>query len=404
MLAEVKEHLARHKLTDEVINRETNRESDASSSKATYKLRKRIKKPFPKHNIIRNNTNLKSSRQNPFVARNLKNVHVPKPSLTKLLTGGARDSDEVFSEENASTRNKVKDNVFLENIKNGTDSDSDSDGPITDDSDENENEADSAPDHVREGGNEEKPDLDTKGKHVNKEGQEKAVTPDEDSDNDVDDKEEDNDAEEEDGTKPGHESVDEQQPLDSLKELREQDKPEKISPYQISNQMSQELMHIDGGDGDHTAATIDRERHLEALDKLMAYSAQLRQEMLQRFRLGYGKKFVQNTAVLPQFYVPQPMNVLAIPEAPRRVPLLLAPTASIYRPANVNPPRAAYFLPQSNNQGYSVNVDGLHGVFSKSPGYVVRFHSPDSEVTVVKKEKVANPMTATPLLQMETER
>lgn len=404
MLAEVKEHLARHKLTDKVIIRETNWESDASISKPTYKLRKRIKKPFPKHNIITNNTNLKSSRQSPFVARNLKNDHVSKASLAKLLTGGARDSDEVFSEENASTRDKVKDNVFLENIKNGTDSDSDSDGPIRDDSDENENEADSTPDHVREDGNEGKPDLDTKGTHVNKEGQEKTMSSDDDSDNDVDYEEEDNDAEEEDETKPGHESVDEQQPLDSLKELREQDKTQKISPYEISNQMSHELMHIYGGNGDHTAATIDRERHLEALDKLMAYSAQLRQEMLQRFRLGYGKKFVQNAAVLPQFYVPQSMNVLAIPEAPRRVPLLLAPTAAIYRPAYVNPPRTANFLPQSNNPGYSVNVDGLHGVFSKSPGYVVRFHSPNSEITVVKKEKVANPMTATPLLRMETER
>jgi len=42
----------------------------------------------------------------------------------------------------------------------------------------------------------------------------------------------------------------------------------------------------------------------------------------------------------------------------------------------------------------------LHGVFSKAPGYVVKFHSPNSEVTVVKKERVINPMKTTHILQI----
>ena len=411
MLTEIKEHLVRHKLKDKLITRKVNKKSHALLSKA-YGLENKLKKPVRKNSFTGNNT-LQFSGPSPLVSQSFKNDHVPKASLVKLLSGVTResieDSDEVFSEENASTRDKVKSNVLLENIRNGTDSDSDSVGPITDDSDENENEGDSAPGHEREvdrvSDDEEKPDEDTESILAYKDQHETTVSPEDDINKDVDDEDEYMNAEDEDGTKPGHGPEEEGQPLhslDSLKKLRE-GKNHKISPYQISDQMSQQMLRIYGDNRDQTAARLDRERHLEALNKLMAFSAQIKQETLQRLRLGYRNAFVQNAALRPQFYIQQPLGVVGVPEVPRKAPLLLDPTAAIYRPAYVAPSRTASLLPQSSNQGYSINVDGLHGVFSKTPGYVVRFHSPDSEVTVVKKEKVVNPMTATGVLQIEAD-
>ncbi len=412
MLSEIKEHLVRHKLKDRLINRKTSKKSYALLSK-TYKLRNRLKKPIRKHSFTRNNT-LQFSRPSPFVTRTFRNERVPKASLIKLVSGRTRDSgedsDEVFNEENASIRDKIKNNVVLENLKNETDSDSDSGEPITEDSDENENEGDSAPGHARGedrvADDDEKPAEDTESKLAHQDKQETALAPEENDNKDNDDEDEDKNGEDEedDESKP---IQDEEQPLhssESLKKLGE-GKNHKISPYEISDQMSQEMMSIYGANRDQTAAMLDRERHLEALNNLRAFTAQMKQDMLQRLRLGYRNTFAQNAAVLPQFYIPQPLGVMgSIPEVPRRTPLLLAPTAAIYRPAAyVDPPRSTSLLPQSSDRGYSINVDGLHGVFSKTPGYVVRFHSPDSEVTVVKKENVVNPMATAGELQIEAE-
>lgn len=403
MLSEVKEHLARHKLKEKPITKETSKEKQAFISK-TDKLKNKFKKPTTKDNFTRKKlptkVTLQLPTQSPLVTRNFRIDRVPQATLVKLPIGGPRDSDEVVDDENAFSRDKLKDKMLLENMTTGTDSDSDSDEPITDDSDENENEGESDPGHVREGGDrvsddEEKHDEDTGGKQVHKEEHETPVSPEDDSDNDVDDEDEDKNAEEEDGRKPGHSSEDEEQPLHSLKKLAE-DKNHKISPYEISDVMSQELMRIYGGNEDQTAAMIDQERHLEALNRLKALSTQIKQKMLQRLQLSYANPFGQNAALLPQFYIPQ---TLGIPRVPVKTPLLLSPTASIYRPSYVGPSRSTNLLSQSSNQGYSINVDGLHGVFSKAPGYVVRFHSPDSEVTVVKKARVINPMTTTRVLQ-----
>lgn len=409
MLSEIKEHLVRHKLKDKLFTSKTNKKSHTLLSKA-YKLRNR-QKPIRKHSFTRNNT-LQFTRPSPFVTRTFRNDRVPKASLIKLVSSRTRDSgedsDEVFSEENASIRDKIKENVRLENITNGTESDSDSDEPITEDSDENENEGDSAPGHAHEvdrvADDEKKPDEDTEGKLAHQDKQETTLAPEDDINKDVEDEDEVSNTDEEDESKP---SQDEDQPLHSSESSKKLGlgKNHKISPYEISDQMSQEMMRIYGANRDQTAAMIDRERHLEALNNLRAFTAQMKQEMLQRLRLGYRNTFAQNTALLPQFYVPQPLSVMgSIPEVPRRTPLILAPTAAIYHPATyVDPPRSTSLLPQSSDRGYSINVDGLHGVFSKTPGYVVRFHSPDSEVTVVKKENVVNPMTTTRELQIEAE-
>ena len=413
LLREVKEHLARHRLKEKLFIKETSKEKQAFISK-TDKLKNKFKGPTTKDSFTRKKlpaqVTLQSPRQSLLVSRHLKVERVRQAPLVKLPIGGLRDSDEVDDDENAFTRDKLKDKMLL-GIRT-TKADPDSDEPITDDSDEHENEEDSAPGHERKGGDrvsddeerhdedkhdEDKHDKDTGGQRVHKEGLDIPLQPNDDNDNDVDDEDEDKNAEDEDGRKPGHSSEDEEQPLHSLKKLAD-GKSHKVTPYEISDVMSQELTRLYGGNEDQTAAMIDQERHLEALNRLRAFSAGLRQKMLQRLRLSYPNTFGQNAALFSQFYVPQ---ALVIPRVPVKTALFVSPTTSIYRPSFMAPSRNTNLLSQSSNQGYSINVDGLHGFFSKAPGYVVKFHSPNSEVTVVKKERVINPMTKTHVLQID---
>ena len=451
LLRDAKQHFARQKPKDKLISRETGKGNHAFISN-TYKLLNKLTRPNRKH-IFASKITSWFSKQSPLVERNqLTNVPVPKTSLVKHPTGGPRDSFIVVSEENGSTRNNnTKDDALLENLmenENDSDShepitndsdeheneddstpghvrgevvrtstdndnehepitnDSDSHEPITNDSDEHENEDDSTPKHVHEGvdrastDNEKRPEEDTEDKHMqgkDEDEHETAVSMEDDDDNDVDDEDEDKDSEEKDEKKPSHEHEDNEQQGHS-KNMRQDNN---ITPYEISNQMNHDMMRIYGGTLDQTAAMMDRVRHLQAVNKLRAFNAQIRQEMLQRLRLSDGNTFGQTAAFLPQFYIPQPLR--SIPRVPLKAPLLLGPTSSIYRqPAYVDPPRSTSPLAaESSNRGYSINVDGLHGVFSKSPGYVVRFHSPNSEVTVVKKEQVIDPMTTTHVLQIE---
>jgi len=383
LLNEVKEHLARHRLREKLFTNWQNSKTD--------KLKKKFKEPTTKDGVTRTKllakVTLQTPTQSPLVTRHFRIQRVRQATLVDLPIGEPEDSDEVVDDEDAVTRDKLKDKMLLENMT--TEPNSDSDEPITDDSDENENEGDSAPGHVREGG-----DRVSDDEQVHKEEHETPVPPEDDSDNDDD---EGKNAEEENGRKPSHSSEDGEQHLSSSKKLAEGTN-HKITPYEISDAMSQELMRMYGGNEDQTSAIIDRERHLEALHRLRVFSARLRQNMLQRMRLSYPNTSGRNAALLPQFYIPQ---ILSIPRIPVKTSLFLSPTASIYRPSYMGPSRGTKLLSQPRNQGYSINVDGLHGVFSKSPGFVVRFHSPNSEVTVVKKERVVNPMTTTHTLQID---
>ena len=406
LLSEVRENLARHRLQEKLFTKETSKEKQAFVSK-TDKLKIKFKESTTNDNLTRKmfstNLTLQSPTPSPLVTRHFRIERVRQATLVKPQIGGPRDSDEVVDDEDAFTRDKLKDKMLLENLT--TEPDPDSDEPATDNSDENGNEGESAPGHVREVGDrdsddeekddEDEHDEDKGGQQVHKEEHEIPVPPENDSDNDDD---EDKNEEEEDGRRPGHSSEDEEQPLHSLKKFAN-DKNHKITPYEISDVMSQELMRIYGGNEDQTAAMIDRERHLEALNRLRVFSARLRQKMLQTLRPSYPNTPGQNAALLPQFYI---LQTLGTPRVPVKTSLFSSPTASMYRPSYMDPRRSANLQSQSpSNQGYSINVDGLHGVFSKSPGFVVKFHSPNSEVTVVKKGRVVNPMTTTRVLQID---
>lgn len=400
LLSEVKEHLARHRLKEKLITKDNSKEKQAFISR-TDKSKNKFKEPSTKESFKRKklsaNVTLPSPTQSPFVTRHFRIERVRPTNLVKLPIDGPRDSDEVVDNEDVFTRYKLKDKMLLGTIttEDDSDSDSDSDEPITDDSDENEKEGDSAQGYVREGDrvseDEEKHDEDTGGEKVHKEEHEMPLPPDDDNDNDTDGEDDDKNAEDEDGRKPGHGNEDDEQTLHPSKKL-EEDKNHKVTPYEISDAMSQGLMRLYGEHEDQTAAMINRERHLEALNRLRAFSARLRQNMFQRLRLNYPDTFGQNAALIPQFYVAQ---TLGIPRVPVKTSLFLSPTASIYRHSYIGPSRSTNLLSQSSNQGYSINVDGLHGVFSKAPGFVVKFHSPNSDVTVVKKERVVNPLTTT---------
>lgn len=383
---------AKHKLSIAHKPKAKKNESYALLSKK-YKLKNKNKKNIWKHKVT--NNNLISSR-------------VPKASFVRLPAGVSADSDEIVSEANASTQSNLKDEVLLETLMTN-ETDSDSNQPITDESEEGEKEDDSVPGHVRgdvhQVSDKERPE-DTEEEQVHKDEHETEESPKGDNDNDVDDDEdEDREPEEDNNDNDSNDVEDEKKKnpapkienQEQLKKMRHDEK-QNITPYEISDQMSHDLTRIYGGIEDHTAAMMDQERHVEALNKLRAYSAQIKQQMLQRLRLSYENTIGPNAALVPQYYMPQPPS---IPEVPVKAPSLLDNALPVYRPAIVDPPRRASSLTQSGSQGYSINVDGLHGVFSKSPGYVVRFHSPDSEVTVVKKQYVVDPMTETRAWQVD---
>ena len=371
------------------------REESFSLLSRTYKLESKQKKAakLKNHNFV-SKSSPQISQLSPFIWQKFGNSRTPKASLVKVPSSAPRDSFEIVSEENGSTQSKMKDEVLLETLMQ-TDTDSDSNQPITGDSEQDGNADGSVPGNVRGGVNhvakKERPDDSDEEELLHKDDLEtkersnydhdKNIDDDDDADGPNDDNEDEDNAKEK---KP--EKIENQEP--QLQKMKH-DENQNISPYEISDQMSQDLTRIHGGIEDQTAILIEQERHLQAMNELRAYSAQIKQKMLQRLRFSYGNIVNQNGVVVPQYYISQPLTV---PGVAVKVPSLVRPSGLVLRAAFLKPMQRADSLPQSNSQGYSINVNGLHGVFSKTPGYVVRFHSPDSEVTVVKKQHVTDPV------------
>ena len=331
------------------------------------------------------------------------NARVLKASWIKHLTNEPiGDFDEIVTEEGTASRNTIHDEALLEKLMKNADHS---------DLDENE---DVAPRYRSALGNNNqtqgyKGDSAIKGRIANgrdrpDEGQNKTkqvsnnttLSQKEDDDDDDDEQDEDEEQEEaeegekEDGRNTNQVINDEEQQLLHLMNEKFQDKNQKIKPMAISHQMNQALQALmpsfQERQGQIEASVDEREKQLEAMREF-----QTKQAMLQQLQLSYaGNTGAQNTAQAPQYLGPQ---LWRAPEAPLRAPLVLGPPAPIYQPAYMGPSPNASPLPERNNQGYTINVDGLKGVFSKGPGFAVRFHSPDSEVTVVKKKhNIAVPM------------
>ena len=379
--------------------------------KKNVKLMNKLKRPLRKQhrsNRLINKSYSHLVTKSPPEERqsNVTNARVPQVLWIKHPTGAPNgDFDEIFTEDGALSRNTVQDEALLQKLRED-EKDLGSDKPITNDSDDSEKEDHSAADrlsvgkaarkqaneaslslaHVREEGRitHDKDKLDEE-ENVSKEVstfKEKQHTslPQEDEDDeseDVDDKEP-----EEDRRKTSHAIEDKL--LGALNKMG-QDKNHNTEPVEISDHINPALMSSLEEKQGQISAFTGRERQLQALRELQI------KEMLQRLRLSYGKTIAQSTAQLPQYFSPQ---VGRVPQAFISAPLFLVPTVPIYQPAYVAPSPSSSSPTQADNQGYTINVDGLKGVFSKEPGFVLRFHSPSSDVTVVKKkDQMVTPMT-----------
>lgn len=377
--------------------------------------------------------------------KQIKNVRVSKASWIKPLTGEpGGDFDEVVTEEGASSMNTIQDEALLQKLREnenllaetdksspgkedaslrnaiqddamleklrGKDDDSDSDKLITGNSNETDEDQDNyAPGHLsvtkvhqtqdnednsalvhEEGriadGKDRPVEEGDENKQINKDKLVTALSQEDEDDEDDEDEDNEPDDEEEDGRKLNHAIRYKEEQLLHLLNKIGQDENHKTEPLETSDQINQEptpSFEMKQGQMD---ALMDRERQLHAMRE---YSSQmkLKQEMLQLLRLSYENKIAQNTA---QYFSPQPWRV---PEAGFEAPVFLAPTPPVYQPAAYMVPSAsATPLVNTNSQGYTINVDGLKGVFSKEPGFVVRFHSPNSEVTVIKKKNLVIPV------------
>ena len=328
------------------------------------------------------------------------NARFPKVSWIKHpASEPTGDFDEIVTEEGTASRNAIHDEALLEKLMKNADHS---------DLDENEDEP---PRHRSTLGNDSqtqagyKGDSAIKGRIANgrdrpdeEQNKNKQVSNNtklsqkEHGDDDDDEKDEDEEGEKEDGRNANQVINDEEQQLLHLMNEKFQDKNQKIKPVAISDQMNQALQALmpsfQERQGQIEASISERERQLEAMREF-----QTKQAMLQQLQLSYaGNAGAQNTAQVPQYLGPQ---LWRTPEAPLRAPLVLGPPAPIYQPAYLGPSPNASPLPERNSQGYTINVDGLKGVFSKGPGFAVRFNSPDSEVTVVKKKHdIAVPMSS----------
>ena len=321
------------------------------------------------------------------------NARVPKASWIKhLKSEPIGDFDEIITEEGTASRNTTHDEALLEKLMKNAD-DSDSEDPIKGRSDLDENEDNVAPRHrstlgnatqmqgykgysvikgrITNGGG--RPD-DEQNKNKQFSVNTTLSRKEDDDDDDEQDEEQEEGKKEEDGRNTNQVINDEEKQLLHLMNKEFQDKNQKTKHVAL-----QQLMpNFHARQGQIDALIGERERQLEAMREFQA-----KQEMLQQLSPSYaGNTGAQNTAQVPQYLGPQ---LWRAPEAPLRLPLVLVPTAPIYQPAYMFRSPQTSPLPETNNQGYTINVDGLKGVFSKGPGFAVRFHSPDSEVTVDKK-------------------
>ena len=354
--------------------------------KNNFMLKNKLKWPLRKHD--RSNSLLKTPLQL-YTKRPLKEStgRIQKEWWIRNLTSEpSGDFDEEFTEEGASTRNTKRDEALLKELREN-ENDSDSEKSIVGDSDEDERETNSSLSRVSglsitKAYDVNKGDLvlvrdegshaDDKDNPINDENETQQENDDPEATtsrkNDDDEYREDEDEE------PDDEEIE-----DRVKQRH------KMKPLEITDQTSQAIMPKSEEKQDQINAFVDREQRLQALRE---FSTQMKQQMLQRLRLSYENTMAQKNVQLPsQYFKPQAWRQYS--EAPFNAPVFIVPAAPIYRlAAFIGPPSSASLPTQTDHHGYTINVDGLKGVFSKEPGYVLRFHSPNSEVTVVKKKNV----------------
>ena len=376
----------RQHLKDNLNDKKTRNVAYFRLAKINALLKSKLKKPITKHHRSNSSREKKYPIQfQQFVAERPSYgplVQVPqKLRLTTTASKPSTDFDEEATEDVGSTRDTIQDEAsFQEARKSENDSDSD-------EGKEGENSAALAPrigvtkTHYHgadkddmmlvhdEGQVADEKESPLEDQIETKQSQEETTTS-KDKEDDEDDDDEDEDQEDDEDKKTEDEETDdtvEQQPH-SLKKMKQ-------GPTETSDQ---KMQNFEIKPDQLNAVRAERERQLQRLQKF--YIAQEKQRILRRLWLNYINTIDQNTGTQP---FRQPISPLAwsYPTDLSNAFLLLVPTDPGYQPANELHP----IEDTNKNQGYSVSVDGLKGVFSKEPGLVVRFNSPSSEVTVAKR-------------------
>lgn len=376
----------RQHLKDSLNDKKTRNVAYFRLAKINALLKSKLKKPITKHHRSNSSREKKYPIQfQQFVAERPSYgplIQVPqKLRLTTLASKPSTDFDEEATEDVGSTRDTIQDEAsFQEARKSENDSDSD-------EGKEGDNSAALAPrigvtkTHYHgadkddmmlvhdEGQVADEKESPLEDQIETKQSQEETTTS-KDKEDDEDDDDEDEDQEDDEDKKTEDEETDdtvEQQPH-SLKKMKQ-------GPTETSDQ---KMQNFEIKPDQLNAVRAERERQLQRLQKF--YIAQEKQRILRRLWLNYINTIDQNTGTQP---FRQPISPLAwsYPTDLSNAFLLLVPTDPGYQPANELHP----IEDTNKNQGYSVSVDGLKGVFSKEPGLVVRFNSPSSEVTVAKR-------------------
>lgn len=185
---------------------------------------------------------------------------------------------------------------------------------------------------------------------------------------------------------------DERKPAEVIKEEEEQllqllNNDHKIEPMDLSNQMSETLQAFTPNFQKNQAqfnSMVNQERQLETMKELQA-----KQEMLQRLQLTNARNIMLQNSQTPKYLSQQLRRPFT--GAPMRVPIVYGPTTPNYQPAYEGSFPSASPPAQTANQGYSIDVDGVKGIFTKNSGFALRFQSPDSDVTVIKRKDTVSP-------------
>lgn len=376
----------RQHLKDNLNDKKTRNVAYFRLAKINALLKSKLKKPITKHHRSYSSREKKYPIQfQQFVAERPSYgplVQVPqKLRLTTLASKPSTDFDEEATEDVGSTRDTIQDEAsFQEARKSENDSDSD-EGKEGDNSAALATRIGVTKTHYHgadkddmmlvhdEGQVADEKESPLEDQIETKQSQEETTTS-KDKEDDEDDDDEDEDQEDDEDKKTEDEETDdtvEQQPH-SLKKMKQ-------GPTETSDQ---KMQNFEIKPDQLNAVRAERERQLQRLQKF--YIAQEKQRILRRLWLNYINTIDQNTGTQP---FRQPISPLAwsYPTDLSNAFLLLVPTDPGYQPANELHP----IEDTNKNQGYSVSVDGLKGVFSKEPGLVVRFNSPSSEVTVAKR-------------------
>ena len=193
----------------------------------------------------------------------------------------------------------------------------------------------------------------------------------------------DKDNEDEDKGQDEEDEEDERKPAEVIKEEEEQllqllNNDHKMEPMDVSDRMNQAVQAF-MPNFQENQGQFNQQRQFETMKELQA-----KQEMLQRLQLANaGNIMLQNTQT-PQ-YLSQQLRPFT--STPMRVSIVYGPTTPNYRHPTyeVSFPSSSP-LAQTAHQGYSIDVDGVKGIFTKNPGFALRFQSPNSEVTVIKRK------------------